>query len=274
MLYPLQPYKVKRMLKNEILFEAINGYVDAWKKLFNSSTLADQYENTGIAMRWEDSQFPFSNAAFLTNEIKDPKILKEKLEIVVSRMRSKTRSGLLNICIDLITDDAKVEFDQILHDIGLEFVMPLNAMAGNILPLEPKPISELEIRRVENNSQFNDFSDMNCLAYGFDIEWGRTGLSNVWVENAYSFVGYIDNKPVCAASTSQIDEILYLALVATIPEAQCKGYSEAIVRHALMEGYKATGLSRTLLHATPAGEPIYKRIGYNKTANISAYKLL
>lgn len=188
-------------------------------------------------------------------------------------MRVKANGGLLNICNDLISGEAKVSFDNILNEVGLKYVMPLNAMAGDILPVKPKSVAGLEIRKVQSITEFNDFSDMNCLAYGFDLEWGRSGLDKVWVDGAYSFVGYVDNKPVCAASTAQIDDVLYLALVATIPAAQRKGYSEAIVRHALIEGHKATSLKRTLLHATPAGAPVYERIGYYKSANISAYQI-
>lgn len=261
------------MTHHQDISEAMSGYIGAWKKLFNSPALADQYEEQGLAMRWEDSKFPFSNAAFLTNEISEPEVLKQKLATVAARMRSKNNSGLLNICTDLITGEAKEAFDKILLEVGLEYVMPLNSMAGDILPVEAKLIKGLEIKRVSNISEFHDFSDMNCLAYGFELEWGRNGLGRVWIEEAYSFVGYVDNQPVCAASTAQIEDVLYLALVATIPEAQRKGYSEAIVRHALIEGYKATGIKRTLLHATPAGAPVYERIGYYKSANISAYQL-
>lgn len=261
------------MSKNNDHFEAISGYTAAWKKLFNSQTPADQHEETGIAMRWEDSKFPFSNAAFLTDEISEPAILKQRLETVVARMKVKENGGLLNICNDLISGEAKVLFDKIIQEVGLEYVMPLDSMVGDILPVEPKSIDNLEIRKVESISEFYDFSDMNCLAYGFDLEWGRSGLDKIWVDGAHSFVGYVDNKPVSAASTAQVDNVLYLALVATVPEAQRKGYSEAIVRHALNEGHKATGLKRTLLHATPAGAPVYERIGYYKSASISAYQL-
>src|SRR5262249_37449751 len=69
------------------------------------------------------------------------------------------------------------------------------------------------------------------------------------------------------------DENLYLALVATRPSEQRKGYGEAVVRHALQSAYEATGLSRTILHASDAGMPVYRRVGYHKTASILAYKL-
>jgi predicted GNAT family acetyltransferase len=62
-------------------------------------------------------------------------------------------------------------------------------------------------------------------------------------------------------------------LVATAPEAQLKGYGEATTRKALFEGAKATGLTRTALHATMAGAPVYQRIGYRKVATMRFYGL-
>jgi hypothetical protein len=50
-----------------------------------------------------------------------------------------------------------------------------------------------------------------------------------------------------------------------MPEARCKGYGEAVVRHALQTAYEATGISRTVLHATEAGYPLYLRLGYSPT---------
>jgi hypothetical protein len=66
---------------------------------------------------------------------------------------------------------------------------------------------------------------------------------------------------------------LFLALVATLPGKQRKGYAEATVRKALYEGYRATGLKRTVLHASDAGFPVYERLGYRAVANIRLYKL-
>jgi GNAT superfamily N-acetyltransferase len=48
-------------------------------------------------------------------------------------------------------------------------------------------------------------------------------------------------------------------LVATTPDARRKGYGEAVVRHALQTAHEATGIRRTVLHATEDGYPIYLR---------------
>ncbi len=45
------------------------------------------------------------------------------------------------------------------------------------------------------------------------------------------------------------------------------------MRKALYEGARATGLTRSTLHATLAGAPVYERIGYRKVATIGFYGL-
>jgi len=87
----------------------------------------------------------------------------------------------------------------------------------------------------------------------------------LWHEHAYGFVAYEGGKPVSTATVIINQGCLFLFLVATMPEARCKGYGEAVVRHALQTAYEATGIGRTVLHATDAGYPLYLRLGYLPT---------
>jgi hypothetical protein len=42
-----------------------------------------------------------------------------------------------------------------------------------------------------------------------------------------------------------------------------------MVQKAHFEGAKATGATRSVLHATHAGMPVYERVGYRKAAAIA-----
>ena len=108
------------------------------------------------------------------------------------------------------------------------------------------------------------------------LEAGRDGLvgSALWKSGVHAYLGLEDGIPVSAAATVQTKNSLFLALVATAPEAQRKGFGEATTRKALFEGAKATGLTRFTLHASPAGAPVYERIGFHKVATIHYYGLL
>jgi len=60
-------------------------------------------------------------------------------------------------------------------------------------------------------------------------------------------------------------------LVATDANARRKGYGEAIVRHALQKAHESTGLTKSALHATAMGKPVYERIGFRPVADFRWY---
>ena len=125
---------------------------------------------------------------------------------------------------------------------------------------------------------FDDLLDADAQT-GLPAAAERGGLSLLFP--GFGMVG--DLLPIAEPHHPKLDFVrvttiatgncLFLALVATAPEAQRKGYGEATVRKALFEGGRATGLTRTVLHATPAGAAVYERIGYRKVASISFYGL-
>jgi GNAT superfamily N-acetyltransferase len=111
------------------------------------------------------------------------------------------------------------------------------------------------------------FAELNCAAYGVPIETGRSLLQEhtLWHQHAYGFVAYEGDTPVSTATAIITEGCLFLFLVATAPDARRKGYGEAVVRHALQAAHEATGIRRTVLHATELGYPVYLRLGYHPT---------
>jgi ribosomal protein S18 acetylase RimI-like enzyme len=120
----------------------------------------------------------------------------------------------------------------------------LSPTAGEMLPARAPKHPELKIERVATEAHLQAYSDVNCAAYGFPLEWGRVGLggSRFWRETAHTYLGYEKNDPVSAASVVVHNDYLYLALVATKPGAQKKGFAETMVRHVLQRAHEATGL--------------------------------
>ena len=59
-------------------------------------------------------------------------------------------------------------------------------------------------------------------------------------------------------------------LTCLYPDARGKGYAQTIVRHSLQRAHEATGFTRTLLHATNAGYPVYGRLGYRAAAQFTS----
>lgn len=252
-------------MRDAEIVESVLRYASVWKVLVAELPGADLTDRPGLSISWADNDFPFWNAVFLTEQLADGRTLKSRLEEASTYMREKRHAGLVYVCADYLSGSAKERLQTVLAKEKLELALPVTGMAGNILPLRGPSHPSLRIERVTDEAKLQAYADINCEAYGFPLEWGRSGLlgSTLWKKVAYTYLGYENNTAVSAASAVVNDGCLYLALVATRPHAQRKGYAEAVVRHALQAAYEATGLRRTILHATDAGFPVYRRVGYH-----------
>ncbi len=260
---------------NQEVIESMEQFASAWKVFVGESPNADIVDRPGFSIRWNATSFPFWHAVFITERMPDAKALAPRIHEASDYMRMKSEVGLLWLCEDYLEGPARESLQSIVTKEKLEPALTATGMAGEILPLTCLSNPALRVERVTETDQLIAYADINSEAYGFPIEWARSGLgdSQLWKTAFYSYLGYEGNRPVSAASAVVNDGIIFLALVATRPDAQHKGYAEVVVRHALQAAHEATGLTRTVLHATDAGLPVYRRVGYRTTCKILAYRL-
>jgi predicted GNAT family acetyltransferase len=80
-----------------------------------------------------------------------------------------------------------------------------------------------------------------------------------------------EGRPVSSAAVLDAGDTRYVALVATLPGEQRKGYAEAAMRNVLDRALAAGLNRRTYLHASAAGKPVYLRMGYEITSEYTLY---
>ncbi|WP_251074863.1 GNAT family N-acetyltransferase [Streptomyces sp. ISL-12] len=236
---------------------------------------ADVRDLPGIAVRWADSRFAFWNCVTLTEVKADASLLARRLAQAADVMRSKRHPGFLWLFEDLLDDGARAALDDAAGRAGLRLAFPGTGMAGDLLPV-PDPVHpDLTFVRVSTDDHLTAYADLNSRAYGFPLDEGRDGLagSALWKNDVYAYLALRDGVPVACAGAVPADGRLFVALVATDPQWQRRGYGEAVTRKALHEGARATGLTRATLHATEAGAPVYPRIGFRPNSPIRFYGL-
>ncbi|WP_432950798.1 GNAT family N-acetyltransferase [Kribbella sp. CA-253562] len=256
--------------------ESVNQLAVVWRAMvLDRAADADVRDLPGLAVRWADSRFGFWNCVTLTDAELDAESLGQQLGQAADIMRSKQQPGFLWLFEDLLADDAKAALATAAADAGLEFAFPGVGMAGDILPLPEPAHPDLTFVRVTTEEHLLAYADLNSRAYGFPLEAGRDGLSGstLWKDEVHAYLGMRGDQPVTCAGTVAADGRLFVALVATDPEWQRRGYGEAVTRKALYEGAQATGLTRATLHATEAGAPVYPRIGFEPNSPIRFYGL-
>jgi GNAT superfamily N-acetyltransferase len=249
------------------LAESLNQFVTIWKLIGRPFPGVDQTDRPGLAITWPATGFPFYNSLFLTEELTDAQVLQDRVQSAAAYMRARPNEGLFVVCLDNISGAAMESLPTILAEAEFVQSLPMSGMAGDILPMEAPGHRRLRFERILDDATIQDFAQINCIAYEVPAE---TGLSLVkehtlWHEHAYGFVAYEGDKAVSTATAIINQGCVFLFLVATMPEARRQGYGEAAVRHALQTAHHATGISRTVLHATEAGYPLYLRLGYHPT---------
>jgi GNAT superfamily N-acetyltransferase len=144
-------------------------------------------------------------------------------------------------------------------------------VAGSLAPPRRPVPSELRIDTTVDAGMVAKLFDVNSHAYGMPLELGQASIRPGLFTNAWCAVGHIDDEPVSVAVTFRVGECLYVAWVATMPARQGRGYAEAVMRRTLADAGAATGLSRTVLHASAAGQPLYAMMGYEPVTAVTFY---
>lgn len=255
--------------------ESIEQFASMWSVFLEERDDADVTDWPDTAIRWADCAFPFWNMIFLTEKISHPRVLALYLRQAVAYMRTKQEAGLVALCEEYLSRPALASLHEVVSEAGLEHASTAHGMAGDFLPIPSPSHPSLRFARATTEMALQAYADINSCAYGLPLGTVRTALggSTLWKDKVHAYLGYENGVPVSAAATVANEGCLFLALVATAPGAQRKGYGEATVRKALFEGARATGLTRTVLHATDAGFPVYSRVGYRKVSTIHFYRL-
>ena len=158
-----------------------------------------------------------------------------------------------------------------LDACGLAAVMPMTGMRARTVAAAAT-VPGLQLTVPQDDSGCAAIVDVNALAYGMDLEASKAAIgSRTFWKDHFPVLGVAGGKPVSSAAVMMVDGHRYVALVATEPGQQRRGFADATMRQALENAARAHGETPTVLHATDAGRPVYERMGY---ASISTHTLL
>jgi GNAT superfamily N-acetyltransferase len=246
-----------------------------WQVIVADRGEADLRDLPGMTIRWADSRFPFGNALIFSERNAGRKDTGDILGQASVYMRSKLPPGLIWICEEFLIPPTRASLPEIAAEKGLTFSLTCHGMEGEFQPIPEPSHPSLTFVRATTEELMLAYGGINAAGYGWEREIGHAGLarSPLWTQRMQAWLGLEDGLPVSAAATIANQGSLFVALVATTPAAQRKGYGEATTRKARYEGAGETGLTRVVLHATDAGMPVYRRIGFRKVATFRCYGL-
>ena len=240
---------------------SIRHFVDAWRLMCSGAPGYAEESAHGIHYVFSGIPVPFFNVALVT----DASVAAEALGAAGERACdwASTRGAPWLFVVTNETLVAGTDAAAALDACGMVPLMPLTGMiAQHVAPPLTVPAG-LQLMRPLDDDRCAAIVDVNGLAYGMDLEAAKAilGKQAFWAGH-FPALGLAEGTPACAAAVMMVDGYRYVALVATDPARQRRGYGELVMRHALALSALAHGDVPTTLHATEAGRPIYERMGY------------
>lgn len=134
--------------------------------------------------------------------------------------------------------------------------------------------ADLEIESVEDESAAEAFWRVCASAYpaiGFpDDAFDRFAPELLLREEVVAFLGRLGGEPVTTAMTAVLEDVGFVAWVASTERARGRGIGAAITARATNAAFDR-GASFAALQASSMGESIYRRLGYR---GLYSYRLL
>jgi len=85
------------------------------------------------------------------------------------------------------------------------------------------------------------------------------------------FIAELDGTAVGTTTTCIFDSVAWIAMVLVDVEARRQGVGSALLRHALAF-LDAKGIETVRLDATPAGQPVYEKLGFQPEYLLTRYE--
>jgi len=242
-----------------MLTDTVRLFIDAWQLMTGRLPSPQFAEADGVASCFSDVPNLFFNLWIQGR----PAVTAAEFQVLLDTATKRAAAAAHPVGGVVREDWVPGGWEALIAERGLQPMMLMTGMEAEDLLPPRRPPANLDIRRVVDDAVARDLAILNANAYGLPHEIFEC-ISNMrlWQADSYGFVGYAGGKPVSSAAALPVAGTVYIALVATAPDEQGKGYAETVMRRAVVEGQRAMGVRRTTLHATEAGRPIYRAMGY------------
>lgn len=246
---------------NDPLDSSLRQLLGAWEVLCAPFSGFTRESEPGLEFVFSGLSIPFFNIAVLTGR----GISREGLAELGARAAEWASPSALPWFL-IVTQEglaARVDAAGTLAGLGLVPILPLTGMLAQcVAPLAALP-EGLELVRPEDDAGCASVVDVNSAAYGMDLAAAKPGIGTraFWREHV-PVLGRANGAAAASSAVLRVDGHRYVALVATHPTVQRRGYADAAMRRSLELAAALDGERPTFLHATDAGRPVYERMGY------------
>jgi hypothetical protein len=249
--------------------ESHEQFSEAWSLYARCSGDGEVLDMEGFRVANARQPWFLMNAALLTEPVSFQPTLAARALVAIEYFGREQRPWFLAGSQQWLGEGAP----ETLSRLGLTKALTVVGMVAEQLASPSRPLPEVETRRIDDARGRLALADLNAAAYDVSSEWVRGAVAgeSLWQSPLYGYVAYVDDHPVSTALAVPIKGILYVGFVATAIAQRRRGLAEFVMRRSLEDATRDTGITRTALHATADGYPLYITMGYRPVDAFSLY---
>jgi GNAT superfamily N-acetyltransferase len=253
------------------LVEAIKANPVAWWRYLGRSPGAEFHDSPELT--WLLSGIPnsFVNPVFRTQ------IRPDNADAVIARTLARFRArGVTTFSWWLGPDTQPADLGTRLIDHGLTYAEGAPGMAADLfeLPEELPPIAGLSIEPVVDEKALRAWAYASLIGFGvperYVDSWFDLFLRLGFELPLRSYLGTLDGRPVAASQLFLGAGVAGIYVVATTPDARRQGIGAAVTLAALRDA-RTLGFRIGILHSSPMGLGVYRRLGFREYCRMSCY---
>lgn len=231
-------------------------------------------EQGGLTLVNSGVSFSAFNAALLSAPAVDrPADLQARLRAARRYFHDEKMPWSFWMPDEIVSPQARESSSLAIRASGLRWVAQHEGMIAGDLREPVRELPPLEFRRVFDRATRAHFARLSSSVFDLPapISTAVYGQQGFWRGTMSAWVGYWEGHAVCCAATEPAAGVIGVYSVATHPGFRGRGFAESITRHALGEARAATGLQSCILHATRAGQSLYRQMGFRYSTRLDVY---
>jgi len=245
---------------------------ESFRLVAASRAQGETRELPGVSIASAGVTFQMFNAAFLSAPVNNPGELTQRLLLAQTHFRMRRLDWAYWVCEDWLPGRARRRSRRAFETLGLRHSVDLPGMVAERLAPPVRRLPALDVRRVEPGPVRDAFCAIGALCFHVPPAWFNQVFDSdlVW-QNFAGYVGYHDDEPVATTAVIAGGGALGVYNVATVPSCQRRGFGESVMRTALSDASRRTGIERFVLQSTPAGYKLYQRMGFRTVTQVAVY---
>ncbi len=220
----------------------------------------------------------FDYAVFNLGVLDGPRIetveeFERRMQLVSAYYAKRNVNWSLWMCEDHVDRAAKGEIRRSILGRGFRQIAAPPGMIADALSAPVRALPPIRFDAVSDAATRLAFTHISSISFDLPFSSAKRvyAADSAWTGAYKGWVGFVDEQAVCCAATVIEAGAIGIYSVGTLPGYRRKGYAEALMRGVLERIRLETGLTRTLLQASDAGEALYSQMGYKPVTRYAVY---